>query len=68
MLPTRCLDPRVMNGEGLTPRSLQKKVWAKLMYVSFEKEPSDPPWFLASLLLLQEWVKVGEGLLALVCP
>lgn len=34
-----------MNGEGLTPRSLQKKVWAKLMYVSFEKEPSDPPWF-----------------------
>ena len=34
-----------MNGEGLSPRSLQKKVWAKVRCVSFEKEPFDPSWF-----------------------
>lgn len=47
-----------MNGEGLTPQSLQKKVWAKRMYVSFEKEHFDHSWFPCQLAAP---VGVGQG-------
>lgn len=57
-----------MNGEGLTPQSLQKKLWAKRMYVSFEKEHFDAPWFPCQLAAPAGVGQGGRGVAGFSLP